>query len=209
MPIQSILLLIVFCIGVFQFQIKGVEIKNLIIYLFISTFFDLVQWITALNSLPNRFISNFKDIFEFLAIVFLYYYLLKSTKVKKWVVIVLGFVSMFFFILNFNWEEVAGYAVALNRICIAIYVLLFLHTLLSDYAIENILLYSPFWMAAGFMFFSFGSIFINLFWISGISLNADKNTYRLSQSIELIIQIISLILWAVAIIIDKPKQQNG
>lgn len=209
LPIQSILLLVVFCIGVFLFRKKSVTVKYLVVFLLISTCFDIAQWITALNAIHNRFVFNFKDIFEFLAISTLYYFLLNKSKIKKWVVILSVIISIIFFYLNFNWEEIAGYAVTLNRIFVAIYVLLFLHSLLSDFTIENMLLYSPFWITAGFMFYSFGSIFINLFWIYGLSLEADKDAIRFSQSIELIVQIISLILWAIAIFVDKPREKNA
>lgn len=203
LPIQSLLLLAVFCIGSLFFFKKTETLKYLVAFLFISTSFDLAQWITALHAINNRFVYNFKDISEFLAISALYYFFFRNSNLKKWVVVLSVIISIVFFYFNFNWEEMAGYAVTLNRIFVAIYVIMYLHLLLSDFSIENILLHAPFWITAGFMFYSFGAIFVNLYWEYGLSASSENT---ISTRIELLVQIISLLLWATAIFVDKSKR---
>lgn len=176
-------------------------------------YFTILYFLIAIYSLwenllgkNNLYLFNLSDLLEiiFISIIF---YQLNHQKTKRILILVLLLVSVAIGIYEFDFNDFAYFPYVINRIFYLIFVFIYFHTLLSETVVKNILIHPPFWLCAGLVVYSTGSLLIFLFGKHLLSKNALDELFVPFYDIICITNFICRILIAGSFVVSKFDKQ--
>lgn len=191
-------------IGIIYFKTLSRENRLLLFFTIIYFLIALCSIWKSLQTQNNLALFNLSDLIEiiFISIIF---FQLNNQKLKQVIILVLFVVSVGIGIYKFDFEDFAYFPYVINRIVYLIYVFIYFHTLLSETKVKNILTHPPFWLCAGLIVYSTGSLLIFLFGKHILSINAPDELFGPFFNIVCITNIICRILIGGSFYVSKYK----
>jgi hypothetical protein len=192
--------------GIIYYEYLSKESRLLFYFTIIYFFIAIYSLWKNLHGQNNLALFNFSDLLEiiFISIVF---YQLNHQKTKQILILALLLISVGIGIYKFDFEDFAYFPYVINRIFYLIFVFIYFHTLLSETAVKNILIHPPFWLCAGLIVYSTGSLLIFLFGKHLLSKNAPDDLFVPFYDIVCITNFICRILIGGSFVVSKFDKQ--
>lgn len=199
---SDLFVLLPFIVGIFYFKYLSKESRLLFYFLIIYALIAIYSIWKALYAQNNLAFINLLDSIEllFLSIIFFH---LNSQKAKRIFILTLGLAGISIAIYKFDFVDFAYFPYVVNRIIYLVFVFIYFHTLLSETLVKNILLHPPFWLCAGLIVYSTGSLLIFLFGKHLLSVNAPDELFAPFYNIVCITNIIFRILIGISFFVNK------
>lgn len=192
-------------IGFFRYKYLSKENKILLYYLVVYFLLDLDSLWLNLNRKSNIFNFNFSELLEISVICYVFFQL-NTTKIKRIFTTLLFFVCIIIGIWKFDFVEFSYFPYTINRLSYLVLVFTYFDTLLAETSVKNILIHSPFWLCAGLIIYSTGSLLIFLFGKQIFSINAPDELFIQFYTLVSIINIIFRLLLGVSFFVSKYEK---
>lgn len=203
--ISDFISIIPIIIGVFFYKSLSKEFKLLLYFLVVYFLLGLYStWLSVLTK-NNIYILNFVEILE-ISTICLIFFQINSQSYKRFLMITLLGSAIFVGFWKFDFIEFAYFPYVLNRLSYVIIVFIYFHTLLSEISAKNILTHPPFWLCAGLVIYSTGSVLIFLFGKQIFSINAPDKLFLQFYNIISIINIMFRLLIGVSFFVSKYEK---
>ncbi len=189
-------------LGIICYKYLSKESKLLFYFLVVHFLLDLLSVWLSVKSQNNLNIFNFTEILE-VAIICIVFFRLNNQRIKQFLIIVLFSICVFVGIWKFDFFEFANIPYVLNRLTYLSIVFIYFHTLLSEISVKNILIHPPFWLCAGLIIYSTGSLLIFLFGGKILSIHSPQDVFIKFYTIVSFINIIFRILIGVSFFVSK------
>ncbi|CAH0994049.1 hypothetical protein EMA8858_00156 [Emticicia aquatica] len=204
--VSDVITLCPLLIGIISYKYLSKENKLLFYFIIVHFLLDLQSvWISVKNQ-NNLNIFNFTELLE-VTIICLVFLQLNSQYFKKWLIAFLLFTCVFVGIWKFDFAEFAFVPYVLNRLSYVIVVFIYFNTLLSETSVKNILTHPPFWLCAGLIVYSTGSVIIFLFGKQILASDAPHEKFVFFYSIISIINIFFRLLICVSFFVSKYEKK--
>lgn len=204
--VSDIIALIPIIAGIIYYKYLLKESRLLLYFTIIYFLIAIYSIWTSLLLENNLALFNLSDLLEiiFISIIF---YQLNHQKTKRILILALFLISVGIGIYKFDFKDFAYFPYVINRIFYLIFVFIYFHTLLSETVVKNILIHPPFWLCAGLIVYSTGSLLIFLFGKHLLSINAPDELFGPFYDIVCITNIIFRILIAGSFVVSKFDKQ--
>ena len=160
--LSDLFLLLALGTGLVNYAYLNTQTRWLFRMLILSLIITIAQTHHAAFRQNNLYLYNLNSLIEMGCLTICYSIELQSSK-KRWILWAGFSMYLLVFLYDFSWTQIAGIALAMQRLIMIVYALLYFHIILIRMQIQNLLTHSMFWVSAGAVIHAAGTLFVFLF----------------------------------------------